>query len=212
MIRLAALVLAIFAAAAAAAADPEPAGRPGPAASGASAVFAGGCFWCMEPPFDKLPGVLSTTSGYTGGTVENPTYAQVSAGGTGHTEAVRVVYDPALVSYAKLLEVFWRNVDPFDDDGQFCDRGDQYRPGVYWQDEEQRRLAESSKDAVAKILGRTVAVEIEQAGRFWPAEEYHQDYYRKNPFRYHFYRAGCGRDNRLDEVWKDRPGLAFAPS
>jgi peptide-methionine (S)-S-oxide reductase len=166
-----------------------------------AAIFAAGCFWCVEPPFDKLPGVVSTTSGYTDGSVANPTYQLVSGGQTGHTEAVRVVYDPAKVSYAKLLETFWRNVDPFDAGGQFCDRGSPYRPGVYTQGPEQAKLAEASKAAVAARFAKPVAVEIKPAATFYEAEDYHQDYYMKNPIRYRIYRLNCGRDARLEAVW-----------
>jgi peptide-methionine (S)-S-oxide reductase len=174
-----------------------------PAAGEAVAIFAGGCFWCMEPPFDKLPGVLSTTSGYTDGNTENPTYKQVSAGVTGHTEAVEIRYDPSQVSYATLLEVFWRNVDPFAVDRQFCDSGSQYRSGIYFSSAEERELAQKSADEVAQKFGRSVATEIKPASRFYAAEDYHQDYYQKNPIRYKFYRRGCGRDKRLNEIWGD---------
>ena len=168
----------------------------------AKATFAGGCFWCMEPPYDKLPGVVSTTSGYIGGTKKNPTYEEVSAGGTGHAEAVQVVYDPSKVSYAKLLDVFWRNVDPLTADAQFCDHGDQYRTAIFVHDAEQKRLAEESKARVQKkFLERKVVTEIVPASTFYPAEEYHQDYYEKNPIRYKFYRTSCGRDARLEELW-----------
>jgi peptide-methionine (S)-S-oxide reductase len=155
----------------------------------------------MEPPFDKLPGVISTTSGYTGGKTVNPTYRQVVGGATGHAEAVQVVYDPAKISYEKLLEVFWRNVDPHDAAGQFCDRGDSYRTGIFVHDETQRRLAEESKKSVAAKLKKPIATEIVAAPKFYPAEDYHQDYYVKNPVRYKFYRANCGRDDRLRDVW-----------
>jgi peptide-methionine (S)-S-oxide reductase len=176
----------------------------------ARATFAGGCFWCMEPPFDKLPGVLSTTSGYTGGSTTAPTYEQVSAGRTGHAEVVEIVYDPGKVTYAQLLEVFWRNVDPLTANAQFCDVGSQYRAAIFVHDETQRRLAEESKRAVARTLGKDVVTEIVAASKFWPAEDYHQDFYKKNPIRYNLYRAGCGRDQRLEAVWgpakKDRAG------
>ena len=173
----------------------------------AKATFAGGCFWCMEPPFDKLPGVISTTSGYTGGTKKNPTYEEVSAGRTGHAEVVQVVYDPSKISYAKLLEVFWHNVDPLTPDAQFCDHGDQYRTAVFVHDAEQKRLAEESKAQVQKkFVERKVVTEIVQASTFYPAEEYHQDYYEKNPIRYKFYRTSCGRDARLKELWGDSAG------
>jgi peptide-methionine (S)-S-oxide reductase len=169
----------------------------------AKATFAGGCFWCMEPPFDKLPGVVSTTSGYIGGKVQSPSYEQVSAGNTGHAEAVQILYDPKKISYAKLLEVFWQNIDPLDGGGQFCDRGPQYRSAIFVHDAEQRRIAEASKAALngSKKLPRGVVTEIVNASTFWPAEEYHQDYYQKNPIRYKYYRNGCGRDRRLEQVW-----------
>jgi peptide-methionine (S)-S-oxide reductase len=171
----------------------------------AVATFAGGCFWCMEPPFDALPGVLSTTSGYTGGHVADPSYDQVSEGGTGHAESVQVVYDPQRVRYAELLEVFWRNVDPLDGGGQFCDRGAQYRSAIFVHDAEQRRQAEESKREVTARLGKPVATQIVDAARFYPAEAYHQDYARRNPIRYRFYRGGCGRDARLRELWGEAP-------
>jgi peptide-methionine (S)-S-oxide reductase len=173
----------------------------------AVATFAGGCFWCMEPPFDELDGVLATTSGYAGGSTVDPTYKQVSAGGTGHAEVVQVAYDPAKVTYEQLLEVFWRNVDPLDAGGQFCDRGDSYRTGIFVHGAEQRRLAEQSKQALAdsKRLAQPIVTEIVDAGPFYPAEDYHQDYYRKNPVRYKFYRWNCGRDQRLAEVWGEAP-------
>jgi peptide-methionine (S)-S-oxide reductase len=174
----------------------------------ATATFAGGCFWCMEPPFDELPGVVSTTSGYTGGDRKNPTYEQVSAGGTGHVEAVQIVFDPAKISYEKLLEVYWRNVDPLDGGGQFCDRGSTYRTAVFYHDAGQQRLAEASKAAVGQKLKRALATEIRAAGEFYAAEEYHQDYYRKNPLRYKFYRYNCGRDQRLEALWGKPPAAA----
>jgi peptide-methionine (S)-S-oxide reductase len=174
----------------------------------AVATFAGGCFWCMEPPFDKLPGVISTTSGYTGGTKENPTYREVVRGGTGHTEAVQIVYDPAKIGYEKLLEVFWRNVDPHDAGGQFCDRGDSYRTGIFVHDEAQRRAAEASKKALAASgkLKKPIVTEIAAAAKFYPAEDYHQDYYVKNPVRYKIYRTNCGRDDRLRQIWGAEAG------
>src|SRR5678816_1486189 len=144
----------------------------------AKATFAGGCFWCMEPPFDALDGVVSTTSGYTGGHTANPTYEQVSAGKTGHTEAVEIVYDPRKVTYTRLLEVFWRNIDPLTANGQFCDMGSQYRAGIFVHDAAQRKLAETSKAAVAQRLQKPIVTEITAASQFWPAEEYHQDYYK----------------------------------
>jgi len=167
------------------------------------ATFAGGCFWCMEPPFDALAGVISTTSGYTGGTTPNPTYEEVSDGGTGHAEAVEVVYDPSRIGYERLLDVFWHNVDPTAKDRQFCDAGRQYRTAIFVHDAEQRRLAEASRAAL-QASGRftaPIATEIVGAGPFYPAEAYHQDYAAKNPLRYRYYRARCGRDERLREVW-----------
>ena len=174
----------------------------------ATATFAGGCFWCMEHPFDQIEGVLSTTSGYTGGHVQNPNYQQVSAGGTGHTEAVQVVYDPAKVDYRMLLRVFWRNVDPLDGTGQFCDKGDQYRTGIFYHDEEQQRLAQASKTELQNSgrFDRDIVTELAPAGQFYPAEEYHQDYYRKNPLRYQIYRYGCRRDARLEALWGEEAG------
>ncbi len=170
-------------------------------AAQAAAVFAGGCFWCMEEPFDRLPGVVSTTSGYIGGRVANPTYRQVTTGTTGHVEAVRVVYDPSRVSYETLLDVFWRNVDPFDGGGQFCDRGSQYASAIFALDADQRRAAEASKQAVAKRFGKPVATTIRAAATFNPAEDYHQNYYRTNALKYKFYRSRCGRDARLQALW-----------
>jgi len=167
----------------------------------ATATFAGGCFWCMQPPFDKLEGVVSTTAGYTGGTKKNPTYEEVSAGGTGHAESVEVRYDPVRISYARLLEVFWHNVDPLAVNRQFCDTGNQYRTAIFYHDETQRRLAEESKAALEKARGWKVTTGIVPAGPFYPAEEDHQSYYKKNPVRYDFYRWNCGRDARLKELW-----------
>lgn len=181
-----------------------PAARPG--RGEAVAIFAGGCFWCMEPPFDRLPGVMSTTSGYTGGRLANPGYEQVSAGGTGHAEAVQVRYDPRRISYQALLDVFWRNIDPLAVDRQFCDAGSQYRSGIFPVDAEQRRLAEAGKRQVAARFGQPIATAITDATTFYPAEEYHQDYYRKNPVRYKLYRFNCGRDARLEELWGKQQG------
>ncbi len=174
-----------------------------PGAALAKATFAGGCFWCMEPPYEKLPGVVSVVSGYTGGHVKNPSYEQVTSGGTGHAEAVVVSYDPAQATYEKLLEVFWRNVDPTTPNRQFCDVGEQYRTAIFVHDEEQRRLAEESKRRVeaTRSFREPVVTPIVPAGLFYPAEEYHQDYYKKNPVRYRFYRSSCGRDARLKELW-----------
>jgi len=168
----------------------------------ASAVFAGGCFWCLEADFDKLPGVTATESGYTAGRTENPTYEQVSAGGTGHTEAVRVTYDPAKVSYQQLVDYFWRHIDPTVKDRQFCDVGTQYRSGIYWQNEAERKIAETSRDALLKSGKlKQVLTEMAAASAFYPAEEYHQNYYTKNPIRYAYYRNGCGRDARVKQIW-----------
>jgi peptide-methionine (S)-S-oxide reductase len=169
----------------------------------AVATFAGGCFWCMEGPFEKLPGVASVTSGYTGGQEKNPTYQEVSSGVTGHAEAVQIVYDPGRISYEKLLEVFWHNIDPLTPNAQFCDRGSQYRSGIFVHDAAQRRAAEASKRGI-EASGRfkqKIVTEIVAAGVFYPAEEYHQDFYKKSPVRYTTYRAGCGRDRRLRELW-----------
>ena len=187
-------------------ADPKPQTAQPAGQKLAKATFAGGCFWCMEPPFDKLPGVVSTTSGYTGGQVRNPSYEQVSSGGTGHAEAVEIVYDPSKVSYSKLLEVFWHNIDPLTANRQFCDAGDQYRSAIFFHDAEQKRLAEQTKAAVEKELGQKVVTQIVPAGAYYPAEEYHQDYYEKNPVRYKFYRNGCGRDRRLEQLWGAKAG------
>jgi len=185
-----------------------PGSPPVPAGAGrqlSRATFAGGCFWCMEAPFEALDGVVSVTSGYTGGSKENPTYEEVSSGRTGHAEAVQVVYDPAKISYERLLNVYWRNVDPTDRTGQFCDRGSQYRPAIFVHDETQRKLAEASKAALGKTkpFAAPVVVDIVPASAFWPAEEYHQKYHSKNPIRYRYYRTGCGRDARLRELWGD---------
>jgi peptide-methionine (S)-S-oxide reductase len=174
----------------------------------ALATFAGGCFWCMEPPFDELEGVFSTTSGYIGGHKLNPTYAQVSAGSTGHAEAVQVAYDPSIVSYERLLDVFWHNIDPIDAGGQFCDHGSQYRTAIFYHSEEQRQQAEASKLALERdhVLAGKIVTEIVAAAEFYPAEDYHQDYYQKNPVRYNFYRFSCGRDRRLQSLWGERAG------
>jgi peptide-methionine (S)-S-oxide reductase len=181
---------------------------PAAFAVSAKATFAGGCFWCMEPPFEKLDGVLSVTSGYTGGKKANPTYEEVSSGGTGHLESVEILFDPAKVSYEQLLEVFWRNVDPTDGGGQFCDRGEQYRTAIFVHDAAQRSAAEASKAALdaAKRLPGPVVTPILAASAFYPAEEYHQDYWKKNPLRYRYYRGGCGRDERLKELWGSEAG------
>ncbi len=181
-----------------------------PAAGGAryeKATFAGGCFWCMEEPFDKLKGVISVTVGYTGGHTENPTYEEVSSGTTGHAESVEILYDPAQIGYAKLLDVFWHNIDPTTRDREFVDVGTQYRTAIFSHSEEQKRLAEESKrklDASGRF-GKPIVTEIVPAGKFYPAEDYHQHYYKKNPVRYKFYRFNSGRDQYLDRIWgKDR--------
>jgi len=172
------------------------------------ATFAGGCFWCMEPPFDKLPGVVATISGYTGGTKTNPTYEEVSSGTTGHAESVDVIYDPKKITYEQLLDVFWHNVDPTVKDRQFCDGGSQYRTAIFYNDQEQRQAAEASKAALekAKPFKAPIVTQIVMASTFYPAEDYHQDYYKKNPVRYQIYRSGCGRDARLKELWGDKAG------
>jgi peptide-methionine (S)-S-oxide reductase len=169
----------------------------------AVATFAAGCFWCVEAAFDPVKGVVSTTSGYTGGHVANPSYGQVSSGTTGHKEAVRVVYDPRQTTYETLLDTYWRNVDPVDSRGQFCDKGDEYLPVIFYHTEEQKRLAEESKEALVKSkrFKQPITVKIEPAGVFYVAEDYHQDYYQKNPLRYKFYRYNCGRDARLEQLW-----------
>ena len=185
-----------------------PAASPAIAPGQALATFAGGCFWCMEPPFDNVPGVIATISGYTGGRKVNPSYQEVSSGATGHAEAVQVVYDPKKVSYEKLLEVFWVNIDPTVKDRQFCDSGSQYRTAIFYHDEAQRKTAEASRAALEKSrpFKEAIVTPIEMAGAFYPAEDYHQDYYRKNPVRYQLYRSGCGRDARLKQLWGDRAG------
>jgi peptide-methionine (S)-S-oxide reductase len=184
----------------------EPIVATAPAPAGlAKAAFAGGCFWCMQKPYDDLVGVVSTTVGYMGGGKANPTYREVSAGGTGHIESVEIVYDPVKVTYEKLLDVFWHNVDPTNASGQFCDNGSQYRTAIFVGDDAQRKAAEASKKALetSGVLKRPIATEILKAGTFWKAEAYHQSYYKKNPVRYAFYRSGCGRDARLKELWGD---------
>jgi peptide-methionine (S)-S-oxide reductase len=199
--RLVISFVAIVAAAFAAVAQTAPL-----AGTKATATFAGGCFWCVEADFDKVPGVLSTISGYIGGTAVNPKYEDVVRGGTGHAEAVEIVYDPSKVTFEKLLDVFWRNHDPLVKDRQFCDRGTQYRPGIFYHDDAQLRAAEKSKAAVqARFAPRQVQTEITKATTFYKAEDYHQDYYLKNPVRYKFYRFNCGRDARLEQLW-GKPG------
>lgn len=167
------------------------------------AYFAGGCFWCMEEAFEKVEGVLSATSGYMGGTMANPSYEDVSAGRTGHAESVEVVYDPAKVSYQKLLDAFWRNIDPLTPNAQFCDHGTQYRSAIFYQTDEEKRAADISKQAIeqSKRFKEAIVTQIVMAAQFYPAEEYHQDFYKKNPVRYKFYKYNCGRAQRLDELW-----------
>ena len=169
-----------------------------------TATFAGGCFWCVESDFDRVPGVVETVSGYTGGILPNPSYEQVTAGETGHREAVRITYDPSRVGYAELLTAFWHSVDPTDAGGQFCDRGESYQTAIFVTDEDERRLAEESKAAAAAALGVPIATPIEQASPFFPAETYHQDYYKKRPLQYRFYRWNCGRNQRVEELWGER--------
>jgi peptide methionine sulfoxide reductase msrA/msrB len=175
---------------------------------GAVAILAGGCFWCMEEAFEKLPGVTEVTSGYTGGSAVKPSYEEVSAGTTGHTEAIEVHYDPKVVTYERLLHHFWRNVDPLTANAQFCDHGSQYRAAIFVQNAEERRLAEASKQSVAARFGQPVVTEIAAAAPFYPAEDYHQDYYSKNPVRYRFYKTGCGRARRLEQLWGEEAGGA----
>lgn len=184
-------------------ANPKAGGRQATDARYEKATFAGGCFWCMEPPFDELPGVISTTSGYTGGRTKNPTYEQVSSGSTGHAEAIEVVYDPSKITYARLLDVFWKNIDPITPNRQFCDIGTQYRAAIYYHNEEQKRLAEASKKALENSarFQQPIVTEIAATSPFYRGEEYHQDYYKKNPIRFKFYKYRCGRDQRLEELW-----------
>jgi len=195
-------VTAVIATAARAAAPAAPATVP---AGAATAIFAGGCFWCIEKDFEKLPGVIEVESGYTAGKRANPSYEEVSAGSTGHTEAVRVIYDPQKVSYPQLVDYFWRHIDPTVKDRQFCDVGSQYRSGIYWQNEAERKVAEGSREALIKSgKFKTIHTELAPATTFWLAEAYHQDYYKKNPIRYNYYRTGCGRDARVEEIWRGK--------
>jgi peptide-methionine (S)-S-oxide reductase len=187
----------LVAAAAGQGASPAPSTSPG----SATATFAGGCFWCVEADFDKVEGVISTTSGYTGGSKVNPSYEEVSRGGTGHAEAVEILYDPAKVSYQKLLDAFWRNIDPLVKDRQFCDHGNQYRTAIFYRGDEQRSLAEASRAAIATRFKQPIETQIVAAGPFYKAEDYQQDFYVKHPIRYKFYRCNCGRDTRLEELW-----------
>lgn len=175
-----------------------------PAAGTQAAIFAGGCFWCTEADFEKVSGVIAAVSGYTGGDTPSPTYEQVSAGGTGHYEAVKVTFDPARISYEQLADYFFRTVDPLDASGQFCDRGESYRTAIFVNSDRQRRVALAEKEEAARTLGQPIVTPVLRAGAFWPAEGYHQDYYKKNPVRYRFYRSRCGRDARLAQLWGDR--------
>jgi peptide-methionine (S)-S-oxide reductase len=176
---------------------------PAPSASIAKAYFAGGCFWCMEEAFEKVDGVVDTVSGYMGGTVKKPSYEEVSEGRTGHAESVEVRYDPSKVTYTQLLETFWRNVDPITPDAQFCDHGNQYRSAIFYQSNEEKRAAEESKRAIeqSKRFSTPVVTELTAASEFYPAEDYHQDFYKKNPVRYKFYKFTCGRAQRLETLW-----------
>jgi len=207
MTSLVALVLALFASSCSAAEQNETNNAASmvsvPAENLAKATFAGGCFWCMEAPFDEIPGVVSTISGYTGGQQKNPTYEEVSAGRTGHAESVQITYDSTKISYAQLLTVFWHNIDPLAANRQFCDGGTQYRSTIFYHNEEQRRLAEESKRSLEQSgkLDKPIVTEIVPLSEFYSAEEYHQDFYKKNPIRYKAYRTGCGRDRRLKELW-----------
>jgi peptide-methionine (S)-S-oxide reductase len=182
--------------------------NPEPATGPETATFAGGCFWCMEPPFEKLAGVISVTAGYTGGKTGNPGYEEVSAGSTGHAESVQIRFDPAKISYTQLLRVFWHNIDPTARNRQFCDSGNQYRSAIFYHNEMQKKLALESKEALekSKRFPEPIVTEITPASEFYPAEEYHQDYYRKNPIRYKYYRYSCGRDKRLKELWGNEAG------
>ncbi|MFB6250064.1 MAG: peptide-methionine (S)-S-oxide reductase MsrA [Salinibacter sp.] len=177
-----------------------------PASVADTATFAGGCFWCMEPPYDKIDGVAATISGFSGGSTEDPSYRQVASGMTNHTETVQVIYDSTKVNYKRLLRVYWHNVDPFDGTGQFCDRGSQYRPAIFVHDDRQRRLAKQTKSAVADRFSKSIAVEIQPFSAFYAAEAYHQNYYEKNPQEYKRYRRGCGRDARLRAIWGEAAG------
>lgn len=200
---IAALLAACEPIAAQAPQETKPAAAAADIANAGVAVFAGGCFWCTESDFDKMPGVIATTSGYIGGHVDNPSYEQVSAGSSGHIEAVQVRFDPSKTSYAQLLKAFWPTIDPVTANAQFCDRGPQYRSAIFYSNAEEQRLAEASKAALqgSGRLPSPVVTEILPATTFYPAEDYHQDYYQRNPLRYNYYRSGCGRDDRLEQLW-----------
>lgn len=174
------------------------------------AVFAGGCFWCMEKPFDEIEGVISTISGFSGGNLKNPSYKQVSETNTGHIEVVEIKYDDEIVSYETLLETYWANVDPLDEGGQFCDRGHTYSSAIFYANEQQKLLAQTSKAKISEKLGESIATDIRPLDKFYPAEDYHQDYYQTNTIRYNFYRWNCGRDNRLEEIWDDKAGKSVS--
>jgi peptide-methionine (S)-S-oxide reductase len=187
--------LALIAAITSASAQSPPAGKT------AVAVFAGGCFWCVEEAFEKVPGVLTAVSGYTGGTKANPTYEEVAGKSTGHAEAVQVTYDPSKVTYPQLVDWFWHNIDPVDAQGQFCDKGSPYRSAIYVANDEEKKIAEASKEALKGRFKQPIATQIVAAAPFYPAEDYHQDYYKKNPFKYQYYKTGCGRPARLEQIW-----------
>jgi peptide-methionine (S)-S-oxide reductase len=212
------LVLLAAAAGAAGAAGPGEAvatagSSTAPAVKRDTAIFAGGCFWCVETAFENQPGVLAVVSGYAGGRTANPTYEEVGRGGTGHAEAVEVTFDPARTTYPRLLELFWTNIDPTQANAQFCDRGDQYRSAIFWRTEAQRRAALASKQEIERsgvLRGGAIVTQIVKAGRFHPAEEYHQDFWKKDPDRYFSYRKGCGRDERLRQIWGERAGHSLA--
>ena len=176
-------------------------GADKPSSSTEVAIFSGGCFWCEAEAFNKLPGVLSVVSGYTGGHTIDPTYAQVSAEGTGHKESIQVTFDPTQITYDQLLDVYWHNIDPFDGKGQFCDKGDSYKALIFYTNDIQKHKAEASKKKLEAMLKQPILTEIQAASFFYPAEDYHQDYAQKNPIRYKFYRYACGRDKRLAEIW-----------
>lgn len=186
--------------------SPGPSAGAAASAPRATAIFAGGCFWCIEKDFEKLAGVIEVESGYTGGRTANPTYESVSDSNTGHAEAVRVIYDPATVSYPQLVAYFWRHIDPTVKDRQFCDVGSAYRSAIYWQSDAERQVAEASRaELLASGRFRNIHTEVVPAAEFWRAEEYHQDYYKKNPVRYAYYRRACGRDTRVAELWGEKP-------
>lgn len=201
LLKASCLLLVLLGHLASAAAEPVQEEKSAAAKTSEYAIFAGGCFWCMEPPFEKLQGVTSVESGYTGGEKPNPTYKEVSKGTTGHVEAIRVTFDPSIISYEKLLEVFWRNIDPLNGRGQFCDNGFQYTSAIFWLSPEQKASAEKSKQGINQKFSGKVVTRVVEGGTFFEAEDYHQDYYKRNPIRYKFYRYNCGRDKRLEKLW-----------